>query len=210
MKKIITLALGALALVSCGKEDAVKITVENKSSLTRTGEMVEVDWNIVKKNLKHADPQKLVILDEQGQQVPYQLVTYGKSMPEILIFPVTMNAQQKMVFKAKTGTPDQFPDQVKTTFMPERKDDISWENDRVAYRMYGPALEVDSTEAMVSGGSDLWVKSTPKLVTQQWYKDDLAGVKSYHTDHGAGLDFYAVGVSLGCGLAAPLYYASFR
>jgi hypothetical protein len=37
----------------------------------------------------------------------------------------------------------------------------------------------------------------------KWYKDDLAGVKPYHTDNGEGLDDYKVGRSLGAGMIAP-------
>ena len=204
MKRILTMTLAAMALVSCVKEEAVNVTVENKSSLGRNGEMVEVDFNLITNKLKMQDGQKLIVLDKNGQQVPYQIVSYGEAQAKLLIFQTTLSANQSEVYKVKTGTPDQFEDRVKTTFMPQRKDDISWENDRVAYRMYGPALEIDPTEAMVSGGSDIWVKKTPNLVTQQWYKDDLAGVKSYHEDHGEGLDFYSVGVSLGAGTAAPI------
>ncbi len=81
-------------------------------------------------------------------------------------------------------------------FVPERKDDFAWENDHIAYRMYGPALEADGE---ISNGIDVWVKSTRALILDKWYKGE-----DYHNDHGEGLDFYKVGTSLGCGGSALL------
>ncbi|MFT4176728.1 MAG: glycoside hydrolase family 88 protein [Luteolibacter sp.] len=80
-------------------------------------------------------------------------------------------------------------------FFPERKDDLAWENDKVAFRIYGPALQ-KSTEA---SGIDAWMKKVPHPVIDRWYADDLAGRRSYHKDHGEGFDGFKVGDSLGCG-----------
>jgi unsaturated rhamnogalacturonyl hydrolase len=79
--------------------------------------------------------------------------------------------------------------------VPERKDDLAWENDKVAFRIYGPALR-DSTE---DSGIDVWCKRVPNLVIDKWYQLDLAGQQSYHQDHGEGYDGYKVGDTLGCG-----------
>jgi hypothetical protein len=76
-------------------------------------------------------------------------------------------------------------------YVPERKDDFAWENDRIAFRMYGPALEADGE---VSSGIDVWSKSTSRLVIDDWYRGE-----DYHNDHGEGADFYKVGPSRGCG-----------
>ncbi|MES2148417.1 MAG: glycoside hydrolase family 88 protein [Pseudomonadota bacterium] len=79
-------------------------------------------------------------------------------------------------------------------FVPERLDDFAWENDRIAHRMYGPAIMHDPKEKLVSSGVDVWVKSVRSPVIDKWYK---AG--DYHQDHGEGLDFYSVGNGRGCG-----------
>ena len=80
------------------------------------------------------------------------------------------------------------------------KDDFNWENDRVAYRMYGPALQATGE---ISSGIDIWAKRTDKLVADKWYADELSGKSTYHNDNGEGLDFYKVGPTLGAGAAAP-------
>ncbi len=76
-------------------------------------------------------------------------------------------------------------------FLPQRKDDFAWENDRIAFRIYGPALE---RTGEISSGIDVWAKRTRKPVIERWYFE-----ADYHKDHGEGLDFYKVGPSRGCG-----------
>lgn len=78
--------------------------------------------------------------------------------------------------------------------VPERADDFAWENDKVAFRSYGPALRGGKED----GGVDCWLKRVPSPVIDKWYRQEKEG-KSYHTDHGEGYDPYHVGSSLGCG-----------
>lgn len=80
-------------------------------------------------------------------------------------------------------------------FVPRRKDDLAWENDRMAFRIYGPAL-IDSAE---DSGIDAWIKRVQYPIIEKWYRLDLAGEKSYHTDSGEGYDGYKVGPRRGCG-----------
>lgn len=79
--------------------------------------------------------------------------------------------------------------------LPERKDDLAWENDKGAYRIYGPALRAGPE----ASGIDVWAKRVARPVIDTWYADDLAGRRSYHKDHGEGYDGYKVGDSAGCG-----------
>ena len=92
---------------------------------------------------------------------------------------------------------------VMARLVPERADDFAWENDKVAYRAYGEALETLPGGALVSPGFDVWVKNVPDLVMDQRYKDDLENGISYHKDHGNGKDCYKVGVTLGGGASVP-------
>jgi hypothetical protein len=94
------------------------------------------------------------------------------------------------------------PSKVFARPVPERKDDFAWENDKVAYRVYGPALEATGE---IGSGIDIWSKRVPELVIDSWYQRDLEGQRkydpalSYHVDSGQGLDSYLVGSSRGCG-----------
>ena len=86
---------------------------------------------------------------------------------------------------------------VQARHVPERMDDFAFENDKVAFRLYGPALK-DSTE---NNGTDCWLKRVDYPIIDKWYKENANGV-SYHEDHGEGYDPYHVGSSLGCGSIA--------
>jgi unsaturated rhamnogalacturonyl hydrolase len=79
--------------------------------------------------------------------------------------------------------------------VPERKGDLAWENDKVAFRVYGPALRPGPEDS----GIDAWTKRVPYPVLDEWYKRDLTERRSYHADHGEGLDGYHVGDTRGCG-----------
>ncbi|MFJ6023112.1 DUF4861 family protein [Brevundimonas sp. NPDC092305] len=75
---------------------------------------------------------------------------------------------------------------------PDRFDDLMWENDRVAYRIYGAALE--AKEPPSGSGIDVWAKR----VRRPFMDRQLASGR-YHEDQGEGLDFYDVGRSRGAG-----------
>jgi hypothetical protein len=76
-------------------------------------------------------------------------------------------------------------------YIAKGRDDIAWENDRIAFRIYGPALE---KKEPTGSGIDVWVKSVRYPIIEKWYAGD-----NYHEDKGEGLDFYGVGHSRGCG-----------
>ncbi len=75
------------------------------------------------------------------------------------------------------------------------RDDMAWESDRLAWRIYGQGLKKTSS-AMSSSGVDIWVKKTRDLVVEKWY---AKGHDEYHIDTGEGADFYDVGETLGAG-----------
>ena len=79
---------------------------------------------------------------------------------------------------------------VQARFVPERSDDFAWENDAVAFRVYGPALRSEPEDS----GIDCWLKRVKYPIIDKWYKSG-----DYHTDHGEGVDPYHVGKSRGCG-----------
>lgn len=79
--------------------------------------------------------------------------------------------------------------------VPERRDDLAWENDRVAYRIYGPALRASVEDS----GIDVWFKKVAYPVIDKWYRGDLHDKVSYHQDHGEGYDGYGVADTRGDG-----------
>ena len=78
------------------------------------------------------------------------------------------------------------------TLAPYRFNDILWENDRTAHRIYSRDLE--KAEPPSTSGIDAWGKSV------RWpYMDRQLRTGDQHTNHGEGLDFYDVGTARGAG-----------
>lgn len=193
MKKIFLLLINVLFLVSCS--NAVEIVVHNKLEFDRNNEMVEFCLCSIENKLALKPNDKIIILNEDNRQVPYQILSDKKTV----IFPASVQANDSTVYRVLVGKPDSVVAKTYGRQVPERKDDFTWENDRIAFRMYGPALKKENP----SNGVDVWLKRTEDLVVNKFYKDDLEKGIHYHVDNGQGLDCYKVGPMLGCGGIAP-------
>jgi rhamnogalacturonyl hydrolase YesR len=77
-----------------------------------------------------------------------------------------------------------------------RGSDVAWENDRIAFRVFGPEVR-----GRVKSGIDVWAKSVEYPVLEKWYKLNEEGY-DYHTDRGEGCDFYNMGNRSGSGAVA--------
>lgn len=88
-------------------------------------------------------------------------------------------------------------------FVPERADDYTWENDQVAFRVYGPKGQQEALQGVagstLSSGVDLWLKRVPYPIINKWYQKHVESPGYYHIDHGEGYDPYHVGNSRGTG-----------
>jgi len=200
MKNWIVIMLCILLFTSC-KINQMTVQVSNPSYIAHDKTTVEIAWVDIAAQLPAADPAKIVVVDAKtGNELVHQVVYLGEQTPQMLIFQVTLAPNGSVKLFIREGTSKQQPaSKTFGRFVPERKDDFAWENDRVAFRMYGPALANENP----SNGVDIWMKKTENLIIDKWYNDDLNNKKSYHVDHGEGLDCYKVGHALGCGGIAP-------
>ena len=131
-----------------------------------------------------------------GEVYLHQIEKLGENSPKNVLIQVPINPNSKLELVV---SPDKSPNYTSKTYaryVPERFDDFAWENDVVAFRIYGKALEGRKDDAQ---GMDYWAKRTNNLVIDKWYKTD-----DYHKDHGEGLDYYSVGQTLGLGDLAIL------
>ncbi|WP_295936567.1 DUF4861 family protein [uncultured Alistipes sp.] len=193
MKKTLLL-LAAAFFASCTQSLQVEVT--NNTRIEREDETVEIAWSEIAA-LKGVTPENVVVFDDEGEQVPSQVIYFGQTEPQSLIFQADVDGSETEYFTIRTGDRESYRTKAYGRHVPERLDDYAWENNKVAYRLYGPALE-NSTEKLVTPGIDVWVKSTEKLVIDDWYaKGD------YHHNYGDGMDAYKVGVTLGAGASAP-------
>lgn len=207
----------ALFCFACNDSKTVTVTVTNPLAMERSNEMVEVSMETITNRLGLADTAQIVVLDADGQQVPYQITYDGK-----VIFPATIAANGAATYTIQTGTPEAFDVKACGKCYPERMDDMAWENDLVAFRAYGPALQAKGERGF---GYDLFTKynTTEPILETMYAKElnketrakiaelkktdpkaaaELSRERSYHIDHGYGMDCYAVGPTLGAGVAA--------
>ncbi|PXV65464.1 uncharacterized protein DUF4861 [Dysgonomonas alginatilytica] len=196
MKRVIYLLFAAVLLASCNsKPKEMAVTVENPSDFDRTTDLVELSLDGVKAKVTLAEGQAYVVKNAKGEIIPSQVTYDGK-----LVFQSGVKAKETVTFTVSAGEKQEFKAQTYGRFITERKDDFAWENDRVAFRIYGPALIASDGP---SNGLDIWYKRTNDMIIDKWYKDELSGTASYHEDRGEGLDDYKVGRSLGAGAMAP-------
>ena len=195
MKYLIILSCALFLLQSCAEtRSTVTITIANPLSLERKNEIIEIDFTAIQQKLSLQHNETIVVLNANGIEIPYQVLSDGKT----LIFPTTVAPNGSAVYRIKVGTPKEFTPRTFGRFVPERLDDFAWENDRIAFRMFG-----QRAPGTPSSGVDMWLKRTENLIVDRWYEQHIAGTASLHIDHGEGLDCYTVGFSLGVGGIAP-------
>ncbi len=204
MKKVGLLFVCMLILSGCSKENLLKIRISNPSTSDKIDEIVEIGWKAIFEKLILTDKDSIVILNEEGKQTPYQIIYNGSSSPQSVIFPTSSSKGETVVYTIKKGQPENFERKTFGRQVPERKDDFAWENDRIAFRMYGPALAGENP----SNGVDIWLKKTNELIIDKFYSNELDRKLSYHVDRGLGLDCYKVGHTLGAGGIAPFFHDS--
>jgi len=193
-KKIISIFASLLFISTVVGQHSIVLT--NPLGNDRTDEMVEVNALKLKTNFKS---KSYILKNDKNEEIAYQLCYNNKKKVQSLIFQATVKANSSTTYTLTIGKPAPVKPKTVARFVPERKDDLAWENDLAAYRMYGPALAKENP----SNGSDLWLKRTDELIVDKFYHDELKNGLSYHVDHGQGLDCYSVGHTLGAGGIAP-------
>ena len=201
LKPIILKVLTVFIITSCSaikpRIAEVSITVSNQSNMDRKAETVEIKWGKLSK-LKIVDPKNLIVKSVLlGTEIPSQVMYDEQGTPKLIIFQTDIKASSVQQFTIKIGIPSVYKNKVFGREVPERFDDFAWENDKVAFRAYGEALE---SQKGMAKGIDFWAKRTTDFVINKWYKSG-----DYHKDNGDGVDAYHVGITLGAGNAAPIF-----
>ena len=168
------------------------VKVSNPLNESRTSETICIDLKStpVLVNL-------FVFSETLKKEIPFQFIddnNDGKN--DQLVFQADFESYQVQRFRVQDA--DEFNQPMPefksiAYYVPQRKDDFAWENDKIAFRMYGQELQ--RTEP-ASSGIDVWVKSVKYPVMPKMYKK---GPDYYNSDNGESLDFFDVGQTLGCG-----------
>lgn len=207
-RKFLVFSIILFSVACQTKLPQVNFSVSNSLNLVRSQETVEIALTSLPKSLENIDKDKLAVQDQTGKILVSQLVDVdGDHTDDLLIFQSDFQPKETLQFTlVALGDKEENPSSDHTTyarFVPERTDDFAWENDRVAFRAYGPTAqqlnEAGDPAGTLSSGIDCWLKRVDYPIINKWYKQDLEQHLSYHKDHGEGLDSYHVGVSRGVG-----------
>jgi len=175
------------------------VTVKNGLSLKRPSETVVLSSQDILGSLQAEDLRRIRVSDTPSgaELIPQAIDLDGDSVPDQFVFQADFGPGQSRTFGlavASVRIPKREEFRVYGRFVRERFDDFAWENDRIAHRMYGTALETWVREPLTSSAVDVWCKRVRRLIVNDWYMVD-----NYHEDTGEGADFYSAGRSRGCG-----------
>ncbi|KAA0126919.1 DUF4861 domain-containing protein [Chryseobacterium sp. SN22] len=199
----ITCAIGCIKFISAQK----MVQVNNPLHFSRK-EVVGIPISQLKSFLMENKEADLRMKDMKGNPLIIQWVdNNGDGKSDELLFQATVDAGKTAVYNIladpKTGIPNSEVSAY-SRLVPERADDYAWENDRVAFRVYGPKGQQEALQGIksstLSSGVDIWLKRTELPVINKWYKGYLTDPMYYHRDsRGEGYDPYHVGNSRGTG-----------
>ena len=199
-------------------------TKENIAQVIEVAKMEDL------KKANCAVAREFIILDNDNNELPYQITHDGRA----LVF-CSVRPESSISLSMIKGQPQDYELTCNGRIYPNRWDDLVWENDRCAWRFYGPGAHKNMKNNAY--GFDTFVKNTPHPMQDQLYHNELTsyGVHeqmkkagrggewnevhrgyTYHRNFGAGMDAYTVGATLGAGAPAliakdgslvyPLYY----
>ena len=172
MKGITTKSLMMLLALAgsnyCHAQQAT-IVVSNSTSASRT-ELISLNMSEIKEKLGNTTPKKgeaYIVKNKRGQQIGSQITHDG-----FLLIDASVRPHGAATYYVSIGKPYQQKVWTTGALYKIRKDDIAWENDRCAYRVYGPSLQKTGERSF---GTDIWVKNTPDTVVYERYVKDRNG-----------------------------------
>ncbi len=196
-----------MLLVSCGEEATThkQLVVKNTMDANRAFETVSVP--IASLELENTEG-RFVLKDAAAQTevVSQEYDSNGDGKIDAILFQPEIGANTEKVYEVTVTDEAKKADSAPacySRFVPERTDDYAWENNRVAFRTYGPTAQKMKENGVpggtLSSGMDAWLKRVDYPIIDKWYKKELETDGSYHEDTGEGLDNFHVGISRGVG-----------
>lgn len=207
LKSVLNSSVLFFSFLTNAQNHNAKITVKNNLDFSRR-EVVSVKGKLLSNLIKGNKTGDLRIRKEGTQDyVILQWIDYNQDGKlDELLFLVEVSAKSKSKYEIvfdKTIPLAESSISTYSRFVPERTDDYAWENDKVAFRTYGPdaqeRAENNKPEGTLTSGIDLWLKRTDKSIINKWYGENTKSPGYYHIDHGEGYDPYQVGPSRGTG-----------
>lgn len=190
--------VGAIASAAIAATAAAQksVTAENPLNVERHDEVIAVPWSSVSGLLNRPVLKRIKVTDASGREMLSQSIDNdGDGKNDEFIFLADFWPKEKKTFTI-VGDSSLIKVSPRVAIRhDDPRDDMAWESDRIAWRIYGEGLKKTSS-AMSSNGIDVWPKSVHALVVEKWYSK---GHDEYHIDTGEGADFFDVGETLGAG-----------
>ena len=205
MKKHLLLTVVLASSFTVNSQNKI-ITVTNSLAVDREFETVE----LTKISLGLPDSVKLeefaVKEDKSNLYLESQTVDNdGDGVMDVLLFQPKIGASSQKEYEIVPASNTSATKNINcySRFVPERTDDYAWENNKVAFRTYGPVaqkmVEDNIAGGTLTSGIDAWLKRVEYPIINKWYEKATNGTGTYHKDTGEGLDNFHVGNSRGVG-----------
>jgi len=195
---ILALAIPA-ALAAQARVPVVRVRAQNPLQVERADEVLELPWAELGRALPGLGRDRVRVVDAAtgAEAVTQSFDADGDGTVDQLLVLASFWPGEVKELRVEAAAPATTPKPRVHARHDEHRDDVAWESDRIAFRIYGQGLwNAHEYEPLVSSGLDLWVKSVRDLVVDKWYGK---GHDAYHVDTGEGADFYTVGPTLGAG-----------
>lgn len=206
-KGIIGLSCAIVCIAANFVNAQTSVQVKNTQDFARN-EIVSLSTSQLKTFLGKNKAEDLRIKDAQNNYLTIQWIDNdGDGKNDEILFQTKVDAKKTNSYTIVADSKTAVPESKLTTYsrlVPERVDDYTWENDKIAFRVYGPKGQAEALAGVkgstLSSGVDIWFKRTEKSVINEWYKGYLTDPMYYHKDtRGEGYDPYHVGDSRGIG-----------
>ena len=216
--KSLSFILSMVTIAACSQKKADKVIVIKKTlDVERTIETVELSKSFL--GLEDLSTIGILDNDTKALQITQLVDSNGDGSMDALLFQPEVKANSEKKYTVVKISEEEKPESIDycySRFVPERTDDYTWENDRVAFRVYGPnaqyRAENNLPQPTLSSGVDAWLKKVDYPIINKWYKKTIEKKGTYHEDTGEGLDNFHVGKSRGVGGIAvkkdSIYYLS--
>lgn len=205
--QLFAVLLCASIFSSCEKKEDKKnksVVIKNTLDFERASETIELS----KTSLDSVDLNTIGIRDtETGTLLVTQTVdNNGDGVMDDILFQPKVAANSEKSYEIVTITEAEKPKAKNlcySRFVPERTDDYTWENNKVAFRVFGPTaqkmVEDSINGGTLSSGVDGWLKKVEYPIINNWYEKNSKKAGAYHEPSPEGLDNFHVGVSRGIG-----------
>lgn len=190
----------------------MEVKVSNATNLNRQ-DVIELDAKQVYQKLGIGGGRQFIVKNADNVEIPYQITSDGKVLIQAFVRPMASTT-----YTVSVGKPKDYRLDCNGRIYPNREEDLAWENDKNAWRLYGPKMVGKGVN-----GYDVFTKNVTYPIQDVLYQSELTsyGINeklkkagrggewnevhkgyTYHRDHGQGMDAYTVGSTLGAGASA--------